>query len=64
MLLWVHAFCELILYSSCMNGMLVVANVALQIIVVYVCLLCVNVTFVATDTCCIQCLLSMNVCCV
>ena len=61
MLLWVHAFCELILYSLCMNGMLVVANVALQTIVVYVRLLCINVTFVATNTCCIQWLLSVSV---
>ena len=44
-----------------MNGVLVVVNVALQTIVVYVRLLCINVTFVVTNTCCIQCLLSMSV---
>ena len=54
MLLWVHAFCALMQYSLCMNGVLVAADASLQRIVVYVRLLCTNVTFVVTNTCCVQ----------
>ena len=45
-----------------MNGVLFVADVSLQTIVAYVHLLCMNAMFAVTNTCCVQCLLCMNVC--